>query len=110
MSSPQNVEKVSELSQLDRPLKMNKLNITSKEFDHMVDSGEDTSESLAQLKPRRRNQDTKRINVDLPLLLLQVIDQEADKLALNRQAVIKACLCDRYHAFAKNDSQTETKI
>lgn len=89
---------------------MNKLNITSKEFDRMVDSGEDTSELLAQLKPHRRNQETKRINVDLPLWFLQVIDKEADKLALNRQAVIKACLYDRYHAFAKDDIGIKTNI
>jgi hypothetical protein len=88
---------------------MNKLNITSKEFDRLVDSGEDTSDLLAQLKPRRRKQETKRINVDLPSWFLQVIDHEADKLALNRQAVIKACLYDRYHAFAQNEVDKEKR-
>ena len=65
--------------------------ITAEEFDRMFDAGEDVSEYLDfdnGVMEEGLNE-TRRVNVDFPSWMVADLDKEADRLAINRQAVIK---------------------
>lgn len=59
--------------------------ISDTEFDRRFDKGEDVSDYL-DLKNAIV---VKRVNVDLPTWMIQLLDQEAGRLNISRQAVIK---------------------
>ena len=56
--------------------------ITSEEFDRMFDEGEDGVMVEG-------SKETRRVNVEFPNWMVVDLDLEADRLAINRQAVIK---------------------
>lgn len=74
--------------------KRKKSKITVEEFDKKFDEGEDIIEYL-DLKNGEHVNKVQRINLDLPHWMLMVLDREATRLAIPRQAVIKTIL-DRY--------------
>lgn len=65
--------------------------ISGKTFDHRFESGGDINDFL--------NFDqavvVKRVNVDFPSWMIQLLDQEALKLNVSRQAIIKLWLGER---------------
>lgn len=65
---------------------------TAKEFDEAFDSGEDISEFIDYSKSRRPNLEQKRVNLDLPVWMIERLDQEARRLGVARQAVMKMFL------------------
>ena len=65
------------------------------EFDDKFDSGEDISEMLDLSKAKRIKQSLKRINLDMPLWMLEKLDKEATRLGVTRQSVIKIWLAER---------------
>ncbi|MBS4067331.1 MAG: CopG family antitoxin [Sulfurimonas sp.] len=65
---------------------------TAKEFDEVFDSGEDLSEFIDYSKGRRPNLEQKRVNLDLPLWMIERLDQEARRLGVARQAIMKMFL------------------
>ena len=67
----------------------------AKDFDKKFDRGEDIKEYLDIVKARRPGQETKRVNVDFPLCMIQSMDKEARRLGIARQSVIKAWLAER---------------
>ena len=67
----------------------------SKEFDRKFDDGEDVSDALDFSKATRPGREQRRVNVDLPVWMIQALDQEADRLGIPRQAVIKVWLAER---------------
>lgn len=67
----------------------------AKEFDKKFDSGQDISQYLNLSKAARYNQAQKRVNVDFPLWMIHSLDQEAKRLGIPRQAVIKVWLSER---------------
>ncbi len=66
-------------------------NITAREFDRRFDDGEDISPFLNLKKAVV----IKRVNVDFPSWMLDQLDQEAEKLNVSRQAIIKMWIHDR---------------
>ncbi len=65
---------------------------TAKEFDEAFDNGEDISEFVDYSKGRRPNLEQKRVNLDLPVWMIERLDQEARRLGVARQAVMKMFL------------------
>lgn len=70
--------------------------IKSEDFDQIFDDNkEDIVDHLDIKTARRPNRKTRKVNVDLPEWMIDSLDAEADRLAINRQAVIKTWLADR---------------
>jgi hypothetical protein len=67
----------------------------AKEIDRKFDEGEDISEYLDITKARRPGQEQKRVNVDFPLWMIQLLDKEARRLGVPRQSIIKVWVAER---------------
>jgi hypothetical protein len=65
------------------------------EFEKKFDSGEDISDILDLKKSKRINQNPKRINLDVPIWMLEKLDKEAERLGVTRQSIIKIWLAER---------------
>lgn len=68
----------------------------AREFDKKFDEGkEDISKYLDVSKARRPRQEQKRVNVDFPLWMIQLLDKEAKRLGVSRQSIIKMWVAER---------------
>mgnify|MGYP001105995089 CR=1 FL=1 len=67
----------------------------ARELDRRFDKGEDISKYLDMSKARRPEQEQKRVNVDFPLWMIQLLDKEAKRLGVPRQSVIKVWVAER---------------
>jgi hypothetical protein len=70
----------------------------AKKFDQAFDEGLDITTSLALKKAKRIQQAPKRVNVDFPPWMVEALDDEASKLGVTRQSVIKVWLAERLAA------------
>ncbi|WP_367271594.1 CopG family antitoxin [Sulfurimonas sp.] len=75
--------------------------MTAKEFDKKFDNGEDVSEYLdfsnaIKLKDvKGLKTETKKVNVDFPEWIIEYLDQEAKKIGVTRQSIIKVWIAER---------------
>jgi hypothetical protein len=67
----------------------------AKEFDKKFDEGEDVSRYLDVSKARRPVQEQRRVNVDFPVWMIQLLDKEAKRLGVPRQSIIKLWVAER---------------
>jgi hypothetical protein len=67
----------------------------AEEFDKKFDEGADLSQYLDISKARRPAQKQKRVNVDFPLWMIQLLDKEAKRLGVPRQSIIKLWVSER---------------
>ncbi len=67
----------------------------AREFDNKFDEGKDISKYLDISKARRPKQEQKRVNVDFPLWMIQLLDKEARRLGVPRQSIIKVWVAER---------------
>jgi predicted DNA-binding protein len=68
----------------------------AEEFDKKFDDGlEDIMEYVDLSSRVRPNRDVKRVNVDLPLWMVEALDNEAKRLGVTRQSVIKVWLSEK---------------
>ena len=67
----------------------------SKEFDKRFDQGKDITKQLDLSTARKPNQDLKRVNVDFPVWMVNKLDQEAKRLGVTRQSIIKIWMAER---------------
>ncbi len=67
----------------------------ARDFDKKFDEGKDISKYLDISKARRLKQEQKRVNVDFPLWMIQLLDKEAKRLGVPRQSIIKVWIADR---------------
>ncbi len=65
------------------------------EFDKRFDDGEDLSEQVDWGAARRPNVETKRVNVDFPAWVVSGLDQQAQRLGVTRQALIKLWIAEK---------------
>ncbi len=56
--------------------------ITTEAFDKKFDEGEDIFEHLDLTKATRANLEQKRVNVDLPIWIIEKLDKEAKRLGV----------------------------
>jgi hypothetical protein len=67
------------------------------EFDKKFDNGENVVENLDLSRARRPGQEQKRVNVDFPVWMITALDNEARRLGVTRQSIIKMWLAERLH-------------
>ena len=67
----------------------------AEEFDKRFDEGEDVSQYLDISQAKRPGQEQKRVNVDFPLWMIQLLDKEAKRLGVPRQSIIKLWVAER---------------
>ncbi|MDQ1363808.1 MAG: hypothetical protein QG652_1670 [Pseudomonadota bacterium] len=68
----------------------------AKEFDKKFDDNKtDMLEQLDLSSITRPNQTQKRVNVDFPVWMIELLDREASKLGVTRQSIIKVWLAER---------------
>jgi hypothetical protein len=67
----------------------------AEEFDEKFDEGEDVSQHLDISKAKRPVQAHKRVNVDFPQWMIQLLDKEAKRLGVPRQSIIKIWVAER---------------
>lgn len=86
--------------------------ITAKEFDKKFDNGEDITEyldfsSAIRLKDiKKLKTETKKINVDFPEWIINSLDEEAKKIGVTRQSIIKVWIAERL----KEETKTTQKV
>ncbi len=69
--------------------------MNSSEFDHRFEDGESIIEVLDVSAARRQRHAQKRVNVDFPIWMVEQLDQEANRLGVTRQSIIKVWLAER---------------
>ena len=67
----------------------------AKEFDKAFDEGKDISGNLDLSKAKRSVREQKRVNVDFPVWMIQLMDKEAKRLGVPRQSLIKVWVAER---------------
>jgi hypothetical protein len=67
----------------------------AREFDKKFDEGGDISQQLDMSKASRPEQGQKRVNVDFPVWMIQLLDKEARRLGVPRQSIIKVWVAER---------------
>lgn len=67
----------------------------AEEFDQRFDAGEDVTGVLDLAAAQRPGLEQRRVNVDFPVWMIDSLDQEARRLGITRQAVIKVWLAER---------------
>ena len=65
------------------------------EFDKKFDDGEDMIDDVDWSQARRPNIESKRVNVDFPTWMVSGLDQQAKRLGITRQSLIKMWIADR---------------
>ena len=81
--------------------------MNSSEFDQRFDAGESVLEALDLAAARRSRLEQKRVNVDFPLWMVEQLDQEASRLGVTRQSIIKVWLAERLE---QRDALREPRI
>lgn len=65
------------------------------EFDKKFERGENITDLLDISQAKRAAQDLKRVNVDIPIWMVELLDKEAKRLGVSRQSIIKVWLAER---------------
>ena len=65
------------------------------EFDRKFDNGEDITGDLDLTKIRRPGLESRRVNVDFPVWMIEELDREARRVGVTRQSIIKMWLAER---------------
>ncbi|MBQ9955624.1 MAG: CopG family transcriptional regulator [Eggerthellaceae bacterium] len=73
---------------------------TANKIESAFDSGEDMEEFFDFSSPSYPNRELKRVNVDFPQWMVAGLDDEAERLGINRQAVIKTWIAEKLDARA----------
>jgi hypothetical protein len=71
-----------------------KRKLTAEELDELHDSGADISGHLDSSKSKRPGLEIQRINVDFPVWMIKSLDNEADRLGIPRQSLIKVWISE----------------
>ena len=74
----------------------------AKKFDSDFDQGKDITGSLDLTMATRPKQEQKRVNVDFPTWMIELLDREARRLGVTRQSIIKVWLAERLERPALN--------
>lgn len=72
--------------------------ITAEELDRRFDDGEDITEFLDLDQAFRPNLEQRRVNLDLPNWMIACLDQEAKRVGVTRQSIMKVWMSERIKA------------
>ncbi len=80
----------------------------AKQFDNRFDEGQGIVDSLDLSRARRVKQIQKRVNVDFPTWMIELLDKEANRMGVTRQSIIKVWLAEKLEqASSKRSPQTD---
>ena len=65
------------------------------EFDTRFDNGENMIDLLDLSQAKRSGHEQKSIDIDFPTWMIEALDQEAKRLGVTRQSIIKIWIADR---------------
>lgn len=65
------------------------------EFDNRFDNGEGVTDLLDLTQAKRPDWEQRKIDVDFPVWMIAALDQEAKRLGVARQSIIKIWIADR---------------
>ncbi len=65
-------------------------------FDEKFDNGESVIDYLDLKNIRKPNLELKRINIDIPVWIVESLDKEAKRIGISRQAIIKMWLAEHF--------------
>ena len=71
------------------------MKVKARDFDKKFDEGADISKHLDVKKAKRPEREQKRVNVDFPVWMIQLLDKEAKRLGVPRQSIIKVWVAER---------------
>lgn len=71
------------------------MKVKAGDFDKKFEEGADISKHLDLKKARRPEHEQKRVNVDFPVWMVQLLDKEAKRLGVPRQSIIKIWVAER---------------
>ena len=71
------------------------MKVKARDLDKKFDEGANISKHLDIKKARRPEQEQKRVNVDFPVWMIQLLDKEAKRLGVPRQSIIKVWIAER---------------
>jgi len=71
------------------------MKVKARDFDKKFNEGVDISKYLDVKKATRPEQEQKRVNVDFPVWMIQLLDKEAKRLGIPRQSIIKVWVAER---------------
>lgn len=69
--------------------------LKAKAFDLKFDSGVDITADLDVSSARRPAQEQRRVNVDFPVWMIRSLDNEASRLGVTRQSIIKVWIAEK---------------
>lgn len=67
----------------------------AEEFDTKFDNDEDITEFLDLYQARRPSYEAKRVNIDFPVWMIEALEQEAQRLGVTSDSIIKLWLAER---------------
>ncbi|HPN29819.1 MAG TPA: CopG family transcriptional regulator [bacterium] len=67
----------------------------AKDFDKKFDDGQNILKNLDMSNAKRPEYKLKRVNVDFPVWMINLLDKEANKIGVPRQSVIKIWLAEK---------------
>lgn len=80
----------------------------AEEFDRKFDEGEvDMIENLDLSRMKRPAHEQKRVNVDFPVWMIEALDQEASRLGVARQSIIKVWIAERLEAHSPDNERVQ---
>jgi hypothetical protein len=74
---------------------MKKKSITTQQFDELFDQNEDITGFLDLKTAKRDGLKTRRVSVDFPEWMINLLDQQALKLGVTRQSIIKFWISEK---------------
>jgi hypothetical protein len=77
----------------------------AKKFDSDFDAGKDVTRALDLSRARRGEQEQRRVNVDFPVWMIEELDNEAKRLGVTRQSIIKVWLAERLERLASGSAK-----
>ncbi|EHR42525.1 MAG: CopG family transcriptional regulator [Alishewanella agri] len=80
-----------------------KAKVFDKKFD---DNAVDIIDDLDLSTIKRPNQAQRRVNVDFPAWMIESLDQEANRIGVTRQSIIKVWLAERLEEIAANKARS----
>ena len=81
-----------------------KASLKARDFDAAFDDGKDVLQHLDLTKARRPKHEQRRVNVDFPTWMIELLDKEASRIGVTRQSIIKLWLAERLERAGSNSS------
>lgn len=68
----------------------------AKDLDKLFDAGQDITRYLDLSRARRPGQESRRVNVDFPVWMIESLDRESSRLGVPRQSLIKMLIARHF--------------